>query len=109
METTTPSPTTEGTDARIAQWPDLAYWYGLGYEELKDMPNAVRRVYEEALPRIAAEETARMIDAVSFPNLDKAGQRRLSRRLQRAMNYRAVRAESADDFESKSPIPVQKV
>jgi hypothetical protein len=70
---------------RIRYWPDLAFWYGLGFDELRGMPNALRAVYEDALARLKAEHTAILLDATCFPNMKQGEQRSMSLRLERTI------------------------
>lgn len=70
----------------ISHWPDLQYHFGLTFAELRTMPNGVRKIYEEALPRLLAEDQARMLDVVAFPHMKKEGQKKLLRQLERARN-----------------------
>lgn len=68
----------------ISHWPDLQFHFGLSYTELRAMPNGIRRIYEEALPRLLADTQARGIDVVSFPHMKPDGQRKILRRIERA-------------------------
>lgn len=83
-------------DGRYRHWPDLAFWYGLTWAELRRMPRGVRRTYERELPRLRAEAQAERIDAASFPHMKKEDQRRVVRRIERAT--RQVERETATDL-----------
>lgn len=78
------SGTSTSRSDRYRHWPDLQFHFGLTYDELRSMPHARRRLYEEALPRLLAEQQARTIDAVSFPHMKKEAQRKMIRSINRA-------------------------
>lgn len=92
--------TRSDAEARLALWPDLTYRYGLSYDELRRMPNGIRRIYEEALPRLVAEDLSAAIDAASFPHMKKEGRQSIIRRLRRALDQgRKQEAEVITDGE----------
>lgn len=70
-------------EGRFRLWPDLSYRYGFSFDQIRFMPNAVRKVYEDALPRLKAEDMAAAIDAAAFVHMRGDAQRRLLRRLNR--------------------------
>ena len=79
------SETSTSARDRYRHWPDLQFHYGLSFEELRAMPHARRAQYEEALPRLLAERQAQLLDVISFPHMEKAGQRRIVRALNAAL------------------------
>lgn len=73
-----------GDDSRVRHWPDLLFWYpGLSHETLERMPAALRRVYEDALPRLKAEQLSMMVDASAFPKMKEEAQKHLVRRIEK--------------------------
>jgi hypothetical protein len=87
----------ERNDLRVRHWPDLTFHYGFSVEELVRLPHNLRRVYERALPRLLAQEQAALIDACAFPNMDKAGQSKLIRRLNKALRRDEVAEVPSSD------------
>lgn len=69
----------------IEAFPVLSFWYGLGYDELMEMPNWVLKLYAEALPGLLAEYQALHLTATSYPYMTKEGQRGVQRRLRQSI------------------------
>lgn len=83
------------TDHRFRYWPDLQFHYGFSFDQLLTLPHGMRRLYEEALPRLLAEREAAMIDAASYPHMKPADQRRAHRRVMRALGADEVAEQTA--------------
>lgn len=77
---------------RYRSWPDLTFYYGLGWDEIRRMPRWLRRIYVEELPRLKAERQAAGIDISSFPHMKKQDQERMIRRLNRQIGVEAQKA-----------------
>jgi len=72
--------------ARFRRWARLSFHYpGLTPELLAVLPNAVIDAYEMEIPRLVAERQSYDLDVSSFPHMEKSGQRKLQRRLQRLL------------------------
>lgn len=76
---------------RFRVWADLSYHYGWSPKTISETPRWLRKIYLEELPRLRAQDKAAMIDAASFPHLDKSDQKKISRRIERATSQRAER------------------
>lgn len=82
QKTDTPSES-QAVKEKLAAYPDLTFYYGLSPWEIGLMPNAVKRVYIEALDRLLAQQQLAAIQASAFPNMKKGEQRRISSDLKR--------------------------
>lgn len=72
----------------IERFPTLTFWYGIGYNELMEMPNWALRLYAEALPGLLAEYQALHLTASAYPYMTKEGQRGVQRRLRQNIRER---------------------
>ena len=66
--------------------PDLAFWYHIGPDEVLDMPNNIRGLYEEALPRLKAELELMMCNSSMVVWADKSDRSSHINRLVRTVN-----------------------
>ena len=64
-------------------FPDLSFWYGLGFVELVNMPNWALRMYARALSRLKAEYEITNNRAASFAHMKKSSQRQIMAELNR--------------------------
>lgn len=69
-------------------YPDLTFHYGLSWYELVKMPNWLKRMYVDALPRLLAEQQLTALQATAFPNMKKGARSSLVRKLERRAKRR---------------------
>lgn len=82
--------TTSSGDSIRRLWPRLTYHYGITPEVLARTPNAIIRIYAEALGSILAEQQLGAIEAAAYPHLEKGDQKSLTRRLTRMVGVDQV-------------------
>lgn len=84
-----------------ATFPQLSFWYGMGWEELARMPRWLRAIYLEALPQLLATQELMLARAASFPYLKDSKRRSEARRLRdealRIARRQPVRPTSHDE------------
>ena len=93
--TTSPrAPEQEDPRDRYRSWPALSYHFGLSWDEIRRMPRWLRRIYTEELPRLRAQQMSEAIDAACFPNMEGGAQRRVLRRISRALGEEPHKPET---------------
>ncbi len=74
--------------------PTLSFWYGMGFEELVNLPNWVLRMYARDLDRLLATYEVILSRAATMPHLKKAAissrVQDLNRRIRRGRRTRVV-------------------